>query len=93
MTSRSGIEQAPKHIHVDALGRLTKKAVGREPLENELLETAAYREMDIWTQLESLLRIQDADVEEDSPLRQYEWNEGVLWKIFPNGIKVQVPPT
>ena len=80
------------HINVDALSRLTKKAVGREPLENELLPTTAYMDIDIWTQLESLLRIQEADVEEDSPLRQYEWKEGVLWKTFPNGIKVHVPP-
>ncbi len=57
-----------------------------------MFATTAYREIDIWTQPESLLRIQEADVEEDSPLRQYEWKEGVLWKTFPNGIKVQVPP-
>ena len=82
-----------KHIDVDGLSRLTKRAVGWErPLESELLAATAYQEMDIWTQRESLFKIQDADVEDDSPLRQYEWKEGVLWKTFPNGIKVQVPP-
>ena len=67
-----------KHINVDALSRLTKKDVGREPLENELLATTAYTEIDIWTQPESILTIQEADVEEDSPPRQYEWKEGLL---------------
>ena len=80
-----------KHINADALGRLTKKAVGREPLENELFATTAYMEIDIWTQPKSLPRIQEANVEEDSPLHHYEWKEGVLWKTFPNGIKVRCP--